>query len=77
VAATAAAVATTSAVLVRTTTRKLLRISRSEVVRLSQYSSAGRNTRSTTSGGSCACRSRGTNPISTPTSTSRIAGAIG
>ena len=34
--ATAAAVATTRAVLVRTTTRRLLRISRSEVVRLSQ-----------------------------------------
>ena len=77
VAATAAAVATTSAVLASTTTRRLLRISRSDVVRLSQYSSAGRNSSSTTSGGSCARRSAGTNPTSTPTSTSRIAGATG
>ena len=75
--ATAAAVATTRAVLLRTTTRRLLRISRSEVVRLSQYRSAGRKSRSTTSGGSCAWRSCGTNPRSTPTRTSRIAGATG
>ena len=42
----------TSTVLVRTTTRRLLRISRNEVVRLSQYNNAGRNRSSTTSGGS-------------------------
>ncbi len=76
-AATAAAVATTSAVLVITTVRRLLRISRSEVVRLSQYSSAGRNSSSTTSGGNCARRIVGTKPISTPIATSTSAGATG
>jgi hypothetical protein len=40
----------TSAVLSSTITRRLPRISGSDVVRLSQYSSAGRNSSSTTSG---------------------------
>ena len=53
--ATAAAVAMTRTVLIRTMPRRLVRISRSEVVRLSQYSSAGRKSSSTTSGGRCTC----------------------
>ncbi len=77
VAATAPAVAATSTVLTRTTTRRLLRISRRDVVRLSQYKRAGRNTSSTTSGGSCSSRRPGTKPISTPTANREIAGAIG
>ena len=76
-AATAPAVATTNAVLVSTTARRLLRISRNDVVRLSQYSSAGRNSSNTTSGGSWAARIAGMNPMSTPANTSSRAGATG
>ena len=75
VAATAQAVRMTSAVLSSTITRRLLRISRSDVVRLSQYSSAGRNSNSTTSGGRCTPRSAGANPSSAPQASSNTGGA--
>src|SRR5580704_5257820 len=65
----------TSRVLSMTMTRRLLRISRSDVVRLSQYSSAGRNRSSTTSGGRCTRRSTGTNPSSAPQASRSTRGA--
>lgn len=73
--ATAPAVAMTSTVDSSTMGRRLLRISRSEVVRLSQNSSAGRNSSRTVSGGSRTSRSAGTKPSSTPPSSSTMGGA--
>src|SRR3954447_8068988 len=75
VTATAAPVRMTSAVLMSTMPRRLARISRSEVVRLSQNSNAGRNRTSTTSGGRRTCRSAGRNPASAPAASSRIGDA--
>src|SRR6188472_155005 len=73
--ATAAAVAITSTVLAKMMPRRFLRISRRDVVRLSQYSSAGRKRNSIASGGRCARRSAGINPSSTPQPNSRTGGA--
>lgn len=57
---------TTSTVLVSSTPRRLARISRSEEVIASQYSSAGRKTRSMSSGGRWICRSAGDEPEGDP-----------
>src|SRR5580658_4581797 len=74
-AATAAAVAITSAVLFSTMTRRLLRISRSEIVRVSQYRSAGRNSSRTTSGGRRTWRSAGAKPSTAPQASSSTGAA--
>ena len=68
--ATAPAVTSTRTTEVRTTTRRLVRISRSDVVSDSQYSSAGRNSSSTTSGGSVTSAVHGTQASGTPPSSS-------
>jgi hypothetical protein len=56
--------------------RKSRLIARSEVVRLSQNSRTGRNSRNTVSGGSSIARSDGTNPSIRPMSTSRSGGGM-
>ncbi len=64
--ATPNAVATTSSVERRRIPRRSRRISRSDVVRLSQNRSAGRNSTSTASDGSCTSCTWGTNPATIP-----------
>src|SRR5262249_3306257 len=74
--ATTPAVASTNPVASNTIGRRLLRISRSDVVKLSQYSSAGRNSSSMTSGGRLITRNAGTNPSNPPHANSNTGAAI-
>ena len=67
---------TTSTLLSSTIPRRLFRISRIEVLKLSQYRMAGRNTSNTASGGRCTSASTGTNARAAPQPRRRMGGAM-